>query len=128
MNGFYEWDEKPRPKQPWHFHFPDDRTYMVAGLWTLYHGVPAFTLITTDANATVSPVHHRMPVIVPTSQWQTWLDVKTPLTALKSIMRPFEEEAMTGWPVSTRVNNWRNDDASILERCEPSSNCQLSFL
>lgn len=127
MNGFYEWDEKAKPKQPWHFHLADDSTYMVAALWTLCDSVPAFTLITTEANATVAPVHHRMPVIVPTSQWQTWLDVGTDEASLKSIMRPFDAMAMEGWPVSPRVNNWRNDDEHIIDRYQPPRDPQLAL-
>ena len=62
------------------------------------------TVLTTEANGAVAPVHHRMPVILPAADCDRWLlgaDVE---------LRPYPAEDMSVHPVSTWVNNARNDD------------------
>ena len=60
MHGFYEWDERTQPRQPYHFHLKNDGLFMVAGLWAKHEGSMAFTLITTSPNEVVAQAHHRM--------------------------------------------------------------------
>ena len=62
------------------------------------------TVLTTEANGAVAPVHHRMPVILPAADCGRWLlgvDVE---------LGPYPAEDMSAHPVSTWVNNARNDD------------------
>jgi hypothetical protein len=71
-SGFYEW-RRPEPgtsslKQPFYFHRADGAPLVFAGLWDLWldaEGRPlrSCTIITTAANKTMAPVHHRMPVV-----------------------------------------------------------------
>jgi putative SOS response-associated peptidase YedK len=76
-------------------------------LWKTWHGdeqpLHTFTILTTDANATVAPTHDRMPVIVEPSNYATWLDAAK--GADGSLLRAYPAEAMSATAVSTYVNN-----------------------
>ena len=85
-DGFYEWKKvarRRRSKQPYFIHRPDGEPFAFAGLWEVWRGPDATdrrdplrsrTIITTDANETMAPIHDRMPVILPPSAWDQWLD------------------------------------------------------
>jgi putative SOS response-associated peptidase YedK len=78
VSGFYEL-RRPEPgspslKQPFYFHQADDEPLVFAGLWDLWlaaEGRPlrSCTIITTAANRTMAPIHHRMPVVLPLDVW-----------------------------------------------------------
>ncbi|MDH3738794.1 MAG: SOS response-associated peptidase, partial [Alphaproteobacteria bacterium] len=71
----------------------------------------------------LAPIHARMPVILAREDFTTWLDVsdETDTAAVSALLRPAAAEITTAWPVSTRVNNVRNDDASLVEPIEPET-------
>ena len=70
------------------------------------------TILTTEANETVAPVHHRMPVILPAEAIDPWLAGEpVPLA-------PYPARAMTAQPVSTLVNKPANDDERCVEPVE----------
>ena len=79
-------------------------------------GLRTVTIITTEANDLCRPIHNRMPVIVDPADHALWLgEVPAEPEALKSLLRPYPAERMEAWPVSTRVNNVRNDEPSLLD-------------
>jgi putative SOS response-associated peptidase YedK len=96
------------PKLPTLFR-PNSGLFGFAGLWEPWHrghdGEPldTFSILTTDATATVAPTHDRMPVIVEPTNYATWLDATK--SADGSLLRPYPAEAMTATAVSTYVNN-----------------------
>ena len=125
VDGFYEWQGKGKTRQPWLIGMKADGVFAFAGLWerwTVPDGLSltgslaelapgdeleTCTILTTEANATLAPVHHRMPVILPPAAFDPWLaGAAVPLA-------PYPTEAMTLHPVSTHVNKPVNDD----ERC-----------
>jgi putative SOS response-associated peptidase YedK len=72
------------------------------------------TIVTTAANALLRPLHDRMPLIIPRDAYARWLD---PANAdVADLVVPHPAEAMAYYPVSSRVNNVRHDDASLIER------------
>lgn len=119
-DGFYEWKlNAAGAKQPIHIGMKDRALFALAGLaerWLSPEGevVDSCTIVTTQANALLSPLHDRMPVIVALNDYERWLDVST--TDVADLFTPFSASAMTWYPVSTRVNAVRNDDATLLER------------
>ncbi|MEB3327889.1 MAG: SOS response-associated peptidase [Candidatus Sericytochromatia bacterium] len=130
-DGFFEWAPPPAgasraaPKQPHWFRLAEGGPLALAGLWegwTPPGGRPALsvTLITTEANACVAPVHDRMPVILPREAYATWLDpsLDDPAAVLP-LLRPYPAEWMTRTPVSTRLNAAREDDPSLVEPASP---------
>ena len=146
MEGFYEWQAaaagaplgpKGKPvKQPLFIHRADGNPLAIAGLWTTWHdkaGPPegpwlhSCTIITTAANATMSPVHDRMPVILPTSLWSEWLDpADGDLARLGTLLVPAAEDVLVMHPVSTQVNNVRNKGAELIVAIDPISQFPLS--
>lgn len=121
-DGFYEWQSRPgAPKQPWYFHLPSGEVFSLAGLWTTWdpgdgvEPLESVTIITTEPNAQVAPVHKRMPVILPSDGEATWLDSATPVEEALALLGPAPDGMLAAEPVSTRVNSVTNDDASCVE-------------
>ena len=139
-NGFYEWQAAGRGgKQPFYIHQPDDALFAFAGVWddtfpdqaTPGEPVPAgsFTIVTTDANQMMSPLHHRMPVILCRDAEGAWLDpAVTDASAATAVIRPLPEEALVYYPVSTAVNNVRHEGPELVERWTPPIEPQQASL
>jgi len=108
-NGFYEWQKTGRRKQPFYIRLKDDRPFGFAGVWERWskagQPVESCTIITTEANELVSPIHDRMPVIVPPEAYDLWLSPDTAeIERLQSLLRPYRAGEMTAYPVGTQVN------------------------
>jgi putative SOS response-associated peptidase YedK len=77
-DGFYEWQRADGRKQPYFIGLRGDRPFGLAGPWERWekHGEPveSCTVLTTDANELMRPIHERMPVILPPDQYGLWLD------------------------------------------------------
>ncbi len=118
--GFYEWmSQSKAPKQPYLIAFEDRRPFAFAGLWERRKKGEAplttFTIITTEAAPAIRDIHHRMPVILPPADHDQWLDVEgVPAEDAQALLTPWPTDDLTGWPVSTRVNNVRNNDAELM--------------
>jgi putative SOS response-associated peptidase YedK len=67
----------------------------------------------------MTPVHDRMPVIVPAGARDLWLARETPAADLGAVLRPYPDEEMELYPVSKRVSSVKNDDAECIRRVEP---------
>jgi putative SOS response-associated peptidase YedK len=74
-----------------------------------------FTIITTAPNATVAPLHDRMPAVLPPTAWDAWLDPATPLADALALLRPAPDELLLARPVSARVNRVEHDDPGCVE-------------
>ena len=119
-SGFYEWQAVAGGKQPYYLSLKTDEPMALAGLWEHWQGpegqvIESCTILVTEANEVVKPIHDRMPVILLPETYATWLDPKDDLPAhLTPLLRPLDAGLMTARPVSKRVNNPRNDDESCL--------------
>jgi putative SOS response-associated peptidase YedK len=118
-DGFYEWHKTGNGKQPNYIRMEDDSPFAFAGLWESWQNgteIRSATIITTDANDVVGPIHNRMPVILHPEDYTLWLDPgfdeKEPLTTL---LKPYPAEAMEPYPVSRRVNSPSNNEPSCIE-------------
>jgi putative SOS response-associated peptidase YedK len=123
-DAFYEWKKIGKGKQPYAIAMRDRRPFAFAGLWENWKDqasgqwVRTFTILTTAPNALVAPLHDRMPVILVPDDYARWLGEEADPADL---IRPYPADAMTAWPVSTRVNKADNDDAAILEPVEAAA-------
>ncbi|NNG04738.1 MAG: SOS response-associated peptidase, partial [Inquilinus sp.] len=93
--------------------------FAFAGVWENWidkasgERIESCTIIVTQANALVAPIHDRMPVILAPDDYDSWLD---PAAADgRTLLRPYPAEAMEAFPVSPRVGNVKNDDAGLIE-------------
>ena len=121
-DGYYEWQKTGKSKQPFYIRLRDDSPFAMAGLWESWMNpaagepVESCTVITTDANELTRPIHDRMPVILNAVDYDRWLDPQLPnLDPLRELLRPFDSLAMRADPVSTLVNNPRNDGPRCVE-------------
>lgn len=120
-DGYYEWQKRPDRKVPHWIHRPDRRPFAMAGLWERWNppdgGEPlhSCTIITTEANDFVRPIHDRMTVILSPEERRIWLDPEADPDTLRSLLRPWEGDDLTAHEVSTLVNSPRNDSPECIE-------------
>lgn len=123
-DGFYEWQRSPQGKQPYYFRLEDHQPFGFAGLWEHWENgagdvIESCTILTTEANDLLRPVHDRMPVILERQDYDLWLDPEMQQSdRLQSLLRPYSADAMTSYAVSARVNNPRNDSADCVQPLE----------
>jgi putative SOS response-associated peptidase YedK len=121
-SGFYEWKAVPgqRAKQPFYISSRDGNPLSFAGIWETTKNaegerLDTCAIITTEANAVVQPIHHRMPVVIGRADWNTWLtNEEVALEELMSLIKPFNADTMQVWGVAHAVNKVGNNDPSLL--------------
>ena len=124
-DGFYEWQRSGKRAQPYYIRRRDDRPFAIAGLWESWEGaghdyLESCTLITTEANDLMRPIHDRMPVILDPNDYETWLDPKLEKgESLTGLLRPYTGVDMEAFTVSTAVNNPRNEGPALIEHQTP---------
>lgn len=124
-DGFYEWREDGGVKQPYRICRPDDEPFAMAGLWERWEGNgevrETATIVTTEPNDVVAPLHDRMAAILPPGEERRWLNGDA--GERKSLLAPYEGD-LRAYPISTRVNDPGNDGPSIIEEVEPEGGTQ----
>ena len=133
-DGFYEWRPGDPTKQPYRISARDGAPLAFAGLWERWSPpraeggiesgesesagkashIDSFTIVTTVANAALTPLHHRMPVVLTPASRDAWLDPAAEPADLLALLRPADDDLLHYFPVDRRVNSVRNDDAALL--------------
>lgn len=121
---FYEWQVVPgqRRKQPFAVALKSGEPFALGGIWDSWRprdgqsteGVATCAILTTEPNALLTPIHDRMPVIVPSGRYSAWLDARTPAPAIQEILQPYPSEDMKAWRISTRINKTEEDGPQVL--------------
>ncbi len=119
-DGFYEWQKAGTRKQPYYVRMADGKPFALAGLWERWEGpdgaVASCTILTTDANERLAPIHDRMPVILAPADYGHWLDPeRQDPAALLPLLRPNPPGPMLAFPVRTLVNRPATDDPRCIE-------------
>ncbi|MCW5829971.1 MAG: SOS response-associated peptidase [Deltaproteobacteria bacterium] len=123
--GFYEWQARGKgPKQPYHITMKAGGLFSMAGLWEHWQApdgseLETCTILTTEPNDLMAPIHNRMPVILPPSEARKWIDPKTKADDLKPILVPLSADMMQALPVSRIVNDPKNDKPECVEPIRP---------
>lgn len=121
-DGFYERQRTADKKQPYFFQLKEERLFGFAGLWDRWKGedgsvIESCTILTTQANEVLAPVHDRMPVILYQDDYDLWLDEdERKQELLKDLLQPYPASEMISYPVSTLVNSTRNKGADLIEQ------------
>ena len=134
-DGWYEWQRGPEHKQPYFTHYRDGSSIALAGLWEYWKpkddpdnrypdGLVTAAVLTTDAVGPLAQVHDRMPLVLPPSAWDAWLDPDRgpdddAVAALLAPPAPELVARMELRPVSPRVNNVRNNGPELLAALAP---------
>ncbi|MFW6017254.1 MAG: SOS response-associated peptidase [Halapricum sp.] len=125
VDGFYEWADTRGGSQPYRVERTDGEPFAMAGLFERRDcddGTEAtVTVVTTEPNAVVEPLHHRMAAVVNPEEQRRWL-----ATADRSVLDAPPADEWHAYPVSTRVNDPANDDPTVIEEIEPDTQTGLA--
>lgn len=119
-DGFYEWQGTRGERRPYWFHRPRGGLLLLAGLFERRQQTGGaveytFTIVTTEANATVGQLHNRMPVILGENDADDWMFARTERERLRRLLRPAPEGWLATRAVSTAVNSVETDGAGLIE-------------
>jgi putative SOS response-associated peptidase YedK len=135
-DAFYEWQratvtqevrggqKKVEEKHPMCVRMNDDAPFLFAGLFSIWKDAegnehPTFTIITTEPNELMAPIHRRMPVVLPEQHIEQWLDRSYKDTdSLKKLLVPYPAKKMKAYRVSSLVSNPRNNAAECMQPVE----------
>jgi putative SOS response-associated peptidase YedK len=127
-DAFYEWDRRTSPRQPYAIG-PARAGEMLAmaGIWSAARdAAPTTAILTTAPNDLVAPIHDRMPVILPMSAVEAWLDPATDLGIVAALLSPAAPDALHRWPVGTAVNRVGTDGPELLRLVEAAPTLGLA--
>ena len=118
--GFYEWKVQDGGKQPYLIRPASGGLISFAGLWETWAGpegeVRSFTIITTETNELMARIHDRMPAIIPREHYARWLDPALHDPAqIQPMIGSYPANEMQAVPISSRINNARNQGAELIE-------------
>ena len=118
---FYEWQKiDAKTKQPYAVGLRDGSLFAFAGLWEAWKDkskdqvLETYTVLTTDPNELMEPIHNRMPVILAPKDYQRWLEPGEPTHLPVDLLRPYPAEEMKAWKVGNAVGNVRNNAPDLI--------------
>lgn len=120
-NGFYEWQRLDNQKTPYFFQHHSLEWFALGGIWNPYiqkDGTKNYglSLITTEANQCMAPIHHRMPVIIKKEDLAVWLDPNQSISTIRNLLKPVPDDYLNTYEVSSYVNKIQNNDIKCIER------------
>ena len=118
-DGFYEWKQKDDKKIPMRIQSEKEKILLFAGLWTTFvrdngEKVHTCAIITTQSNAFMESIHHRMPVILTKEQSKIWLREKNVFSLQEFLEKP--TIALDGYEVGNAVNFVQNDSVECIQK------------
>ena len=132
-DGFYEWRKEGKRKFPMLVYLKNKEPFGLAGLWDMWRKpdggkVESFTIITTEPNELIEPIHNRMPVILRPEDEEEWLDAsRTAFAKAKSVLKPYPDEMLDTHDVSQIVNSAKYDGPECIQPVSDDE-MQLSLL
>ncbi len=120
-SGFFEWKLIEGHKQPYFVRPVGGGYFALAGVWDHWQGedgkaINSCAIITTEANAMMREIHERMPLILEQGDLGTWLAPDTDQKMALAMLVPFADGMMEAFPVSSKVNNPRNNGPECVAR------------
>ena len=121
-DGYYEWQASGSSRTPFRIAMQSGVPFAFAGLWETWRNpdgevVRSCAIITTSATEALSPIHDRMPVILPREREALWLDhsVQDP-GLLSDILVPYAGGGLEAYRVPALVNSVRNNGPELVSR------------
>jgi putative SOS response-associated peptidase YedK len=132
-DGWFEWQRGPEHKQPYYTHYADGSSLAMAGLWEYWKpkedpenqypdGLVTACVLTTAAVGPLTQVHDRMPLVLPPSAWEAWLDPDADGASVADLLVPPSPDLVATMelrPVSPMVNSVRNNGPGLLAPLGP---------
>jgi len=122
-----------KERQPYHFSMKDDALFAFAGLWDRWKSptgqmLESCTILTTVPNGLLEDVHDRVPVILPSRHYQTWLTAPaTEAQRLADLLLPFDANLMKRYAVSALVNKPQNEVPECAQEVSETAAAQAKF-
>jgi putative SOS response-associated peptidase YedK len=118
-DGFYEWNEAFTPRRPYAVLPRAGGPVAFAGLWETWMGpngeeLETAAIITCEANKTLHPIHHRMPVVIPPEAFDFWLSPQVDAQTAAALLVPAPEKLFEAHEISMAVNRVTNDSPELL--------------
>ncbi len=119
VSGFYEWKQEKGGKQPYYICQKEGQPFSLAGLWERWDRgeqvLETCTILTTEPNELVEPLHSRMPVIISKNNYGGGLEQATEQSSLVELLKPYPPEDFIAYPVSRKVNSPGNDAPELIK-------------
>ena len=117
-DGFIEW--QGTEKQPCYIYLKDQALFGFAGLWSTSNclkgvSLNTYSILTTAANEKLTHIHARMPIILPSEHYETWLAPDSGLNVLQALLTAYSSEELDFHLVSKKVNSPKNNLPEILQ-------------
>jgi putative SOS response-associated peptidase YedK len=129
-DGFYEWQGEGKEKVPYLITRRDEAPFAFAGIWDRWQPpvkaeekpapVDSFGILTTAANDLLRPLHERVPVILAEGDYARWLDPDAETENLAPLLAAPPNALLRATPIGPRINDWRNEDAGVMEAVGPA--------
>ena len=127
-DGFYEWEPPEDGRTPHWVYRADGHPMVFAGIWAARidpeteEWERTCSILTTASEGVISSIHDRMPVALPRSHWDAWLDRElTDPEAARSLISPIDHDLLMEHQVSRQVNSVRNNGPALREQAEPET-------
>jgi putative SOS response-associated peptidase YedK len=126
-NGFYEPHVEPDGRrQPFYIHLADREVFAFAGIWDRSvaddgTAIESFAIITLPASPLMASIHNekqRVPAILTAQDHELWLSGSA--AAARNALKPYPDDMLVAWPVSTRVNQSNQNDPELIAPMQPS--------
>ncbi|MHA1211469.1 MAG: SOS response-associated peptidase [Candidatus Heimdallarchaeota archaeon] len=134
VDGFYEWQKtKVGPKQPYFIRMKDKQPFALASIWDCWKSpeeqiVESCSILTTEPNSIIEPIHKRMPVIIDQKDFDQWLNPENiAIDDLKALLKPYDAIKMDAYPVSVYVNSPSNKGEKCITEKEEKYKQQKLF-
>ena len=118
-DGFIEW--RGTEKQPYYIYLKDQALFAFAGLWSTWNNpkgesLNTYSILTTAANEKLTPIHARMPIILPSEKYESWLAPDSGFDVLRGLLTAYYPSEEFGFhPISKEVNSPKNNFPEILQ-------------
>lgn len=128
INSYFEWqvlDPVKKKKQPWAIGLKDEEPFALGGIWDKWVSpdkqveLESYSIITTEPNELLAPLHDRMPLIIAPRDYQRWLEPGDPQKPPVDLLRPFAANLMKIWRVKPDVGNVRNNRPDLIDPYDP---------
>jgi putative SOS response-associated peptidase YedK len=120
-DGFYEWTGPKARRRPFLLRPRDGGLIAFAGLWECWRDreggeIDTVAILTYAANATVTPLHDRMPVVLPPHAFEAWLDsAATEVDAALALLQPAPDDLLEAVEIHPKINDPRRDEPGLQE-------------
>ncbi len=114
MDSFYEWKTEGGRKVPYRILMKNEELMVLAGLWDEWRGLRTFSIITTEPNKEMLPIHNRMPVVLQSEDdFEMWLGKTTDLTKILKRCKKQSNGILSMYRVSEKLNSVKNNGPDL---------------